>query len=242
MAERSSIAVPTPTADQRRVAVENFNRARQVLLTDNYDYGISLLTLCCKLDPANVLYRQALRRAQKDKYGNRMKGSPLAFLTTPKHKARVKRARAGRDYLKVLEHGEEVLTRNPWDAGTQMDMADAFDALGLIDLAVFSLDQARQKYPKDATINRALARLFEKRGDFKKAIALWHLIQQANPNDVEAVAQSQGLSRERHHRPWSVPRSRIRESGIARVGPTHGSEKEGRGEARRRNRGDYETA
>ena len=55
MAERSTPTVPTPTADQRRIAAENFERARQVLLTGNHDYGISLLTTCCKLDPANVL-------------------------------------------------------------------------------------------------------------------------------------------------------------------------------------------
>ena len=37
-----------------------------------------------------------------------------------------------------------------------MDMAEAADALGLIDHAVFFLDQARQKDPRDATLNRAL--------------------------------------------------------------------------------------
>lgn len=194
MAERSTPTVPTPTADQRRIAAENFERARQVLLTGNHDYGISLLTTCCKLDPANILYRQTLRRAQKEKYGNNLRGSRFAFLTTGRHRARLKGAKASRDYLRVLEHGEAILTRNPWDMGTQMDMAEAFDALGLLDLAVFSLDQARQKYPKDPTLNRALARLFEKRGDFQKAIVLWQLVREANPTDVEAAHKAKDLA------------------------------------------------
>ncbi|MGL5095758.1 MAG: tetratricopeptide repeat protein [Planctomycetia bacterium] len=73
-------------------------------------------------------------------------------------------------------------------------MAEAFDALGLVDLAVFTLDQARQKYPKDATLNRALARVFEKRGDFQKAIVLWNLVKETNPTDVEAAHKAKDLA------------------------------------------------
>jgi tetratricopeptide (TPR) repeat protein len=76
----------------------------------------------------------------------------------------------------------------------QMDMAEAFDALGLSDLAVFTLDQARQKYPRDATLNRALARQFEKRGDFQKAMVLWQLVRDVNPSDVEAAHKAKDLA------------------------------------------------
>lgn len=192
MADRPPLS--PPPAEQRRIAADNFDRARQVIVTGNHDYAIQLLTTCCKIDPANVLYRQALRRAQKEKYDNDLRGSRFAFLSTPRWKARMKAAKAKGDYLRVLEHGEAVLTRNPWDLTAQMDMADAFDNLGLTDLAVFTLDQARQKYPKDATLNRALARMFEKRGDFQKAIALWVLVKEHNPSDVEATHKANSLA------------------------------------------------
>jgi tetratricopeptide (TPR) repeat protein len=194
MATRSTPTVPTPNAEQRRVAAENYDRARQVIGTGNFDYGISLLTLCCRLDPGNFSFRRELRKAQKEKYDNNLRGSRFAFFTTPKHKARVKTAKAKRDYVKVLEHGESVLSKNPWDLGTQMDMSEAFDALGLIEMAIFTLDQARQKYPKDATLNRSLARLFEKRGDFKQAIVLWQLVRDTNPHDVEAAHKAKDLA------------------------------------------------
>jgi Flp pilus assembly protein TadD len=106
----------------------------------------------------------------------------------------VKSAKRGREYLKVLEFAEHVLSRNPWDLSTQLDMAEAFDALGLNDLAVFTLDQARQKYPRDATLNRALARLFEKRGDYQKAIVLWQVVRETNPTDVEAASKAKDLA------------------------------------------------
>ena len=194
MADRTPTSLPALTPEQRRIAAENFDRARQVLQTGNSDYAIQLLRTCCRLDPGNLHFRQTLRRAQKGKFGNDLKGSKFAFLLTPKSKASVKTAKASRDYLKVIDAGEDVLTRNPWDMGTQMDMAEAFEALGLSDLAVFSLDQARQKYPKDATLNRALARLFEKRGDYQKAIALWRVVQERDPKDLEAASKAKNLA------------------------------------------------
>ncbi len=194
MSARSMSTVPAPTPDQRRIAAENFGRAKQVAATGDHDYAIDLLRTCCKLDPGSLPFRQALRRAQKDKYGDNLRGSRFAFLSSPRAKAKIKTAKSGRNFLSVLEVGEELLTKNPWDVGTQMDMAEAFDALGLIDLAVFSLDQARQKNPKDPTVNRALARLLEKRGDFKQAILLWQKVREAVPTDVEATHKAKDLA------------------------------------------------
>jgi Flp pilus assembly protein TadD len=194
MPDQPATTAPSPTADQRRIAQESFAKAREAGEGGQLDYAIALLITCCKLDPANFFYRQKLRETQKAKYGNNLRGSRFAFLTTPRWKARVKSAKRNRDYLRVLEHGEQVLCRNPWDMGTQLDMAEAFDALGLGDLAVFTLDQARQKYPRDATLNRALARLFEKRGDFQKAIVLWQLVKEVHPTDVEAQHKAKDLA------------------------------------------------
>jgi tetratricopeptide (TPR) repeat protein len=186
--------VPTPTAEHRRIAAEGFERARQVITTGNFDYGIRLLLTCCKIDPASLIYRQELRRSQKAKHNNNLRGGMFAFLTTASPKAKVKTAKRARDYLKVLEHGEQVLTRNPWDLGTQMDMAEAADALGLLDVAIFILDQARQKHGNDPGLNRRLARLFEKRGNFAQAIKLWELVRKAVPADVEATHKAKDLA------------------------------------------------
>jgi tetratricopeptide (TPR) repeat protein len=193
MADHDS-RLPPPSAEQRRVAAGQFERANQVIATENYDYGIQLLMTCCKLDPANLIYRQALRKTEKKKFNNNLRGSRLAFVTTSAAKTKLKAAKASRDYLRVLEHGEEVLARNPWDVGTQMDMAEAADALGLLDVAVWTLEHTRQKNPKDVTVNRALARLYEKRGNFSQAIGLWELVRKEDPQDIEAQHKSKDLA------------------------------------------------
>ena len=56
-----------------------------------------------------------------------MKGAWLAWLRTWPIKARVKSALRKGDYLRVLEHAERVLVRNPWDIEAQMDLAAAAD-------------------------------------------------------------------------------------------------------------------
>ena len=176
MADSHRLHAPSP--EHRKIAAERFEHARRAVTSGNHDYAVQLLLTCCKLDPANLVYRQELRRNQKARHKNNMRGGFLHFVTTRKPKAKMKWAKRGRDYLRVLDHGEQVLARNPWDTGTQLDMAAAADALGLIDMAIFILTQAREKDGKDATLNRALARLLEKRGNFTEAIKLWELVRQ----------------------------------------------------------------
>src|SRR5207302_4089288 len=194
MAANDMTRFPTPSPEQRRAAAGQFERANQVIATGNFDYGIQLLLTSCKLDPGSLTYRQALRKTEKAKYNNNLRGSRLAFLTTSATKTRLKAAKASRDYLRVLECGEEILARNPWDVGPQMDMAEAAEALGHLDLAAWTLEQARQRNPQDATVNRALARLYEKRGNFSQAIKLWELVRKTDPGDIEAQHKAKDLA------------------------------------------------
>ena len=108
MADNEHSSLPPPDAEHRQIAAGQFERANQVISTGNHDYGIKLLLSCCKLDPGNLIYRQALRRTQKAKYNNNMRGALLAWLTTWPSKARLQAARQSSDHLKVLEHGEAV--------------------------------------------------------------------------------------------------------------------------------------
>lgn len=184
----------SPTPDQRRIATQQYERARQAINTGNYDYGIELLQSCCKLDPANLIYRKTLRATERTKYKNNMKGSFFSSVSAGPLKAKLKGAKQGKNYLKVLEHGEAILAKNPWDVGTQLDMSLAADALGMLDVAAWILEQARHRDPKDVTVNRALAELYERQGNFQNAIALWDLVARSAPSDHEAARKSKDLA------------------------------------------------
>jgi tetratricopeptide (TPR) repeat protein len=202
MADRN---LPHVTPEQRRVAAGQFERAQQVITKGDHDYGIKLLLSCCRLDPGSMVYRQKLRQTEKAKYGNNLRGSSLAFLSTMSGRMKVRKLLRQEDHLKVLEYGEQVLVYNPWDIPIQLAMAESFEALGLMDLAVWTLDQARQKDPNHLKINRSLAILYEKRGAFAQAMALWDLVRKADPHDPVAqnkakdLAASATIARGRYH-------------------------------------------
>ncbi|HMF16156.1 MAG TPA: tetratricopeptide repeat protein [Gemmataceae bacterium] len=192
MADNSLL--PRLSHEQRRVAAGQFERANQVITTGNHDYGIQLLLTCCKLDPGSLIYRQKLRQTEKAKYQNNLRGSSLAFLSTIPAKMKLRKAVRQENHLKVLEVAEQILVRNPWDVPCQLALAESFEALELLDLAVWTLDQARQKGPNNPKVNRALARLYEKRGNFTQAMALWNLVKKAAPHDVEAQHKAKDLA------------------------------------------------
>jgi Flp pilus assembly protein TadD len=215
--------LPQPTAEQRKIAAGQFERANQVISTGNYDYGLQLLVSCCKHDPTNLIYRQALRRTEKRKYNNNQRGSRFAFLTNGLRIAKVQAALARHEYLQVFELGEEVLLRNPWDVGTQLALAQAADALGLTDLAVWTLEQARQADGKNIKVNRHLARLYERRGNFAQATALWELIRKALPNDDEASSKAKDLAAKE-----TIARGRYEQAVHSRAAADEGEDDEPR--------------
>jgi tetratricopeptide (TPR) repeat protein len=173
--------------------VAQFERANQVIANKNYGYAITLLMSCCKIDPGNITYRQRLRQTQRAKYGTKS-GSMFAGVTNWPARMKLKTALKSGKYLNTLEFGEKILSRSPWDVGTQMDMAQAADALGQLDLAVWCLEQARIKATTNVALNRALAELYERRGNFTQAIALWHLVTKAQPRDEYAQKKLKDLA------------------------------------------------
>lgn len=186
--------LPSPNPEHRRAAAGQFDRANQVIATGNHDYGIQLLLSCCTLDPGNLIYRKALRKAQKAKHNNNKRGSWLAWLTNAWPKAKIKKAMRDLDWLYVLELGETALTRNPWDIRLQMDMAEAADQLNLPEVAIWFLESARKRAPNHIGVNRHLARIYEEEGHFAQAITLWEHLRKINPGDQEAISKAKDLA------------------------------------------------
>jgi len=84
MADKDRPLLPSPSPEQRRAAAGQFDRANQVIAGGDLDYGIQLLLECCKLDPANLVYRRILRETEDARIdmlvAQRALGSPVAYL------------------------------------------------------------------------------------------------------------------------------------------------------------------
>jgi serine/threonine protein kinase len=185
--------LPGINSRHQRAALGQFERANQVIAVHNYDYAIHLLLSACKLDPANLVYRQFLRRLEKALFQNGQRSTRLAWWKTLPAKILLESAWKAKNFVRVIEYGERILVRNPWDRRTQMIMSEAADALGLTNLAMWILEQAWQKETHTPALNRALARLYEKRGHLPQAIALWKLMLREDPEDGEAQWQLNNL-------------------------------------------------
>ncbi len=184
--------LPSVSMEQRQAAAGQFERAKEVIVSGNFEYGIHLLLSCCKLDPANLVYRRILRKIERSHHKER--GKLPAFLRTSATKAKLKAAKAAHEYLKALEIGEELLVRDPWERQTQITMAEAAEALGLIDLAVWILKHAWLPESADVPLGRALAGMYERNGQYREAIALWEWVRQKDPSDIEASRKSRDLA------------------------------------------------
>ncbi len=182
------------SAEQVQAAAGQFERAGEVLRESGpTDYVLQLLLSCCALDPTNLRYRQTLREATRAAGGKR--GGWLGALSpgTLAARGKLKAARRAGDHLKVLQVGEKYLARAPADAGAQADMAESAEALGLMTLAVWLLEQARTH---DSTVRalRTLARLYEKLHRYPQAIVAWQAVHKAHPTDNEATNKVRELS------------------------------------------------
>jgi serine/threonine protein kinase len=174
------------TPEQRQAAAGQYTHATEVVRSSGDPaYAQQLLLSCCKLDPTNILYRRMLREVSRSQAASKKAGwfGSLGNLTA---RGPLRAARSAGDHRKVLEHGEELLCRNPTDAATHLDMAAAAEGLGLPGLAVWLLEDACQQLPEAVHLFRALAQLYERQKRFPQAITVWEKVRELAPEDRDA--------------------------------------------------------
>jgi serine/threonine protein kinase len=182
----------TTTLEQAKAAAGQFERAREVLANGDRDYARQLLDSCCQLDPGNTKYRAALRKLlQRTQQGT--SGRWFSSWSEFALSVSLKKAQRSGDHRKVLEKGEEVLARNPADVSTHLEMAESAEALGLLDLAVWLLEQGHRQVPTDTGLMRTLATAYEKVNHLSRAVAIWELVRKAEPTDYDVKTKIDSL-------------------------------------------------
>lgn len=177
--------------NQRRVAYEQYERARTALNAGNDDYALSLLLTCCRLEPGAVAYRQALREAQRQHQGV---GSWRAWPRRCWHRLQFELARRRHQPLEVLASGEDLLSCAPYDVDIERAMAEAASSAELPELAIWLLEDARGRQPAAPALLRRLALLYEEQGERRRAGQIWQELARADQHDGEARRHLQGLA------------------------------------------------
>jgi tetratricopeptide (TPR) repeat protein len=178
----------------RQAAQQSFVRGMEVCKKREWDYAIIQFKNACKLAPDQLVYRQQLRMAAKNKFDNNKRGSRIASITTVPARGGLRAAKAKKEYHRALECCEDILAENPWDSGVLLDLATVAEVLGWKEIAVWSAESALERDPADPTVNRALAKLYERQQLFIKAMDAWDRVKKACPADEEADKKLKDLA------------------------------------------------
>ena len=193
-----AVAIPVDDepvrAEPGKIAASQLEHGRQAVESGNYDYGITLLLAGCRLDPGNVEARRALRQAQLGRFETAVARPWRSWLSRWLCKGRFECARRWGTPQEVMRWGEELLTCDPRDLPTHLAVAEAAEAAGHRDAAIWMLEHAKGIATDDVPASRMLARLLADSGEIRRAIDLWQYVAERDPLDREARRQITDLS------------------------------------------------
>jgi tetratricopeptide (TPR) repeat protein len=171
-----------------------FQYGNDAALKNNHDYAISMYQSACKIDPNNLIYRQALRGIERRKFGNDpSKVGRMVGTKTGPIRLRAKAPKSRGKWKEVLEVCEEVFVHNPWDIGASRDAAEACEKLEYLPVAQWLLESV-QAVATDADFFRHMANVHELNAAWQKAIQTWERVKKLDPNDETASRKINALS------------------------------------------------
>lgn len=187
----SSAEVPQKLREPLTSAKRNrldklFEHAKNKAAAGDFDYAKTLFEQCVTGDPGSFPYVSGFVENLQKKYGNNRKGQPLAQFKERGSRSALKKALGQQQWDEVVVHGLKVLAVNPWDIPALTGMATAAGKMGDYDCEAFYLKCAVIASPKDPDVNKRFAIALEERGKLNEAIAHWHRVEEAKPDDEEA--------------------------------------------------------
>jgi tetratricopeptide (TPR) repeat protein len=182
---RSTLPPVTMAVRQRLQAV--FDHAQKSAEKGDHDYAHDLYTQCLVDDPANLIYLQQFLGNLAQKYGNNKKGSKFSALRQTPARMSLNKAAGKGQWREAFQAASDALKSNPWDVGTLLAVADAYEHLGGDECQLYVLRWALDAAPKDVTVNRRAAQALARMGQFDQAISCWRRVIQAKPADLEAA-------------------------------------------------------
>ena len=179
---------------QQQKAQSFFQYGNDAAAKGSFDYAVQMYREALKLQPDNLVFRQALRGTVRKKFGNDpSKVGRLAGARVQPIRLRVRAAKAKGQWAHVLDVCEEAYVYNPWDVSTTRDASEAATQLGYHQLAQWLLESVLAQ-ANDAEFFRNLAQVYQQNENWQKAIQCWERVKQLDPSDEAAQRQINALS------------------------------------------------
>jgi tetratricopeptide (TPR) repeat protein len=165
-----------------------YSRAKDAILSKNYDYAINLLQSVLKTEPLFLEGRHRLRVVEIEKYSGlssfnkQMVGMKVAS-------AAMKLTNVGKkEPAEQLALAEEVLALDPFHLKANTLIGEAGEALGSPALKAFSYETLAQGKPKDKAILNKLAETYMQLRETGKAEKTYQRILEIDPRDGDALS------------------------------------------------------
>jgi tetratricopeptide (TPR) repeat protein len=181
---------PSPVGGLRESArldklLDHARKITTATLKPDFQYATELLTECILSSPGNIEYVTAFLENLHKQYNNNLSGAFMSRLKEHAARSAIKKALADEAWDEVVKQGVRVLKVNPWDAPALMAMAAAAKQMGHGDTEMYYLKNALLADAKNPAVNRQCAIALGERMLYDQAIACWHRIEEALPNDEE---------------------------------------------------------
>ncbi len=175
-------------------AEAQFHLAQKAIAAGDDRGGLQLLFSCCRLDPARLAYRQAVREAAKNLRSAKAALGWWCRLRVGYHYLIVRSAKRFGKPLQVLDHGERVLALQPQHLKTHLLLAEAALTCRFHDLVPWLLEQATHEHGPHPLLHRAAALFWERQGNGRQAMSHWELVTASDPDNSEARFHLKQLS------------------------------------------------
>lgn len=181
-------------AETDQIALKLFGAGSDAVTKGNFAYAVDSFTKCCKLAPEKLIYRQALRGAERKMYGDNRKGGMMAGLKMKPAMMKLKAAKARKKWTEVAEHAEDALHHNPWDPDALYELGYACKELEWTDVGIWVMETARDAARDRADVFRLLADLYEQGHEFDKAGKALAMVQKLDPSDHDAASRARQMA------------------------------------------------
>jgi tetratricopeptide (TPR) repeat protein len=183
--------MPEVTLEQAPPKVRDmFNRGFVAMERGNLNYAIDMFTACIQLEPSLHRARKFLRAAeikQSKAQGGGQVAQIISFITNlPAYLTAMALLKSGKPG-QALQSVEKLLRAAPLNLSYIKLLDQAAEASGEYEIAIQTLDMAREHYPGDAFILDRLGHLYMETDQPRQGRECFELLCTLRPNDSAAV-------------------------------------------------------
>ena len=154
------------SSDKKKLASDCWRKGAESMARGDWDSAIEMFLMASRLEPHNLLFRQALRACEYRKYGDNRAGAGLSGEVKLRSiRSRINDAKSKSDWKNCDEAAEDGLVLYPWDAQLLADLGDAARGRGNLEIAVDSYKRAIVSARDNRDFRRTLNELLEELGE-----------------------------------------------------------------------------